>query len=305
MADLVLKASFEASAGTAVPIQSEFIVEVTLSCELGDDFVGDYDDCALLTRITTDLADLSGRRLDDIIGRATLENLASYIHYSLRDICPQSVRVSARASSVVLYREDLPKSGVESQFAFKRGVSHALRGDAVKAVAAFRDSIQLAPNARAFNALGRCLRGQGKLSEAFDAFDSALRIDPDFGDAYRNRGNILLEIGRKSDMLADFDRAVELMPRSALAYNNRGYAYRVLGDHSKALADHNRAIDLDPKYEEAYRDRAFVLTALGQKKRAEADLEIAESLRGYADDLALERSKLNAGGSLAKGGPRS
>src|SRR6185295_4118444 len=99
MADLVLTTSFEATAGTAEPANARFQVDVTYTGDLGDDFVRGLDDRALLARIGTEVAVLTGGRLDDIVGRATLENLASYLLFVLRDTGPRSIRAASRSTS--------------------------------------------------------------------------------------------------------------------------------------------------------------------------------------------------------------
>ena len=45
----------------------------------------------------------------------------------------------------------------------------------------------------------------------------------------------------------DYDRAIELNPDYAEAYYNRGDAKSELGDHEGAAADRKRAIELDPE----------------------------------------------------------
>src|SRR5208337_4309098 len=44
-----------------------------------------------------------------------------------------------------------------------------------------------------------------------------------------------------------FDKAILLNPNYTEAYFNRGLAYSSLGNNDKAITDYNKAIDLNPK----------------------------------------------------------
>ncbi len=54
--------------------------------------------------------------------------------------------------------------------------------------------------------------------------------------------------------IADFDRAIEVQPDYAEAYSNRGEAYEDKGDYERAIADYGRAIELQPDVAEAARN---------------------------------------------------
>ena len=60
--------------------------------------------------------------------------------------------------------------------------------------------------------------------------------------------------GRLCDLdgaIADFNQAIRLDPNYALAYRNRGNAKRKKGDVDGAIADYNRAIKLGPQSADA------------------------------------------------------
>ena len=46
--------------------------------------------------------------------------------------------------------------------------------------------------------------------------------------------------------IADYNKAIELNPNFADAYNNRGLAKYDLKDYKGAIADYNKAIELNP-----------------------------------------------------------
>jgi len=257
------------------------------------DFVAYRDDRVLLDILWNELSFLEGKWLDDIVGRATLENIAIYLLMRLREYGIESVSVMLGSTRVSVASHDIVAETWDSELAFKRGVSLIIRGRFEEALGALTTASRIAPKAaRAFNARGRCLRKLGRILEALADFEQAIKLDHEFGEAYRNRGNVLLELGKAEEAIPDFTRAITLMPGSALAYNNRGFAYQQLGAAESALADHQRAIELDPYYEEAYRDRAVVQRKLGRPDLASRDIELAESLTGMHDEIEVEWAKL-------------
>ena len=48
--------------------------------------------------------------------------------------------------------------------------------------------------------------------------------------------------------IENFTKAIKLKPDYSEAYNNRGIAYTGKGDYEKAIEDYNTAIELDPNF---------------------------------------------------------
>ncbi len=106
----------------------------------------------------------------------------------------------------------------------------------------------------------------GRRAEALADCDAAIRLDPNYAQAYYNRGISYDALGRRAEALADYDAAIRLDPNLAQAYYNRGNTYANLGRRAEALADYDAAIRLDPNYAQAYVNKGVVYC-----KRAEWD----------------------------------
>jgi tetratricopeptide (TPR) repeat protein len=67
--------------------------------------------------------------------------------------------------------------------------------------------------------------------------------------------------GEYQKALDDYDRAIQLDPQYTDAYHNRGRVYYDLKEYQKALADYDSALQLDPNYTQAkdYREKAYRL----------------------------------------------
>src|SRR5688572_2574378 len=61
----------------------------------------------------------------------------------------------------------------------------------------------------------------GNLEEAIELLDEAIRLEPDFIDAYINRGVAYADLGDYRQAIADFTHAIRLDENFALPYNNR------------------------------------------------------------------------------------
>ncbi len=91
-------------------------------------------------------------------------------------------------------------------------------------------------------------------------FDRAITLNPNYGYAYNNRGNLKDKLLNDwQGALADYNQAISLSPNNAAPYNNRGgLKHTRLNDTQGALADYNRAIALDPTMALAYYNRGIV-----------------------------------------------
>ena len=130
------------------------------------------------------------------------------------------------------------------------------------------------------------------------ANDRAIRLKPDYAEAYNNRGAAKHELGRHEDAMADYNEAIRLKPDYAEAYRNRSAAKGSLGRHEDAMADYNEAIRLKPDYAEAYRNRGAAKGSLGQHEDAIADC--AEAIRLKPDDAVAYNNRGVAKGSLGQ-----
>ncbi len=65
-----------------------------------------------------------------------------------------------------------------------------------------------------------------------------------------------------------FTKAIEINPNYAEAYHERGLAYDAIGEYDRAISDYNKAIEINPKYEKAYNHRRLAKSAKGRNDRA-------------------------------------
>ncbi len=128
------------------------------------------------------------------------------------------------------------------------------------AVAHFTEAVRLRPDwaeAYANRALAR--QRLGDVDGAIADLGLAIRLDPGSAKAYFNRGNARKAKGDLDGSIADYDEAIRLNPGDAGAHNNRGAARQLKRDYEGAIADFSDAIRLDPNHQKSYDALAWIL----------------------------------------------
>ncbi len=136
-----------------------------------------------------------------------------------------------------------------------------------------------------FNILGAALQSIGRFEEAVDCYNQAIQINPDYADAYGNRGNALKELGQLDEAIKSYNKVIQLNPNYAEAYGNRGNALNELGQSDEAIKNYKKAIQLKPDYADAYNNLGGALKQLGQ---------LDEAIKNYKKAIQLKPDYVNS-----------
>ena len=151
--------------------------------------------------------------------------------------------------------------------------------DPEDALADYAEAIRLKPDyAEAYNNRGAVKDELGRHDDALADYAEAIRLKPDHASPYYNLGIVKAKLGRYDDALADYAEAIRLKPDHDGAFYNRGVAKVKLGRYEDALADYDEAIRLKPDYA-AYNNRGAVKDELGRHDDALADYDEAIRLK--------------------------
>jgi Tfp pilus assembly protein PilF len=108
-------------------------------------------------------------------------------------------------------------------------------------------------------------------------FDRAIRIRPQFAEAYLERGIARQSLGQTDSALADFNKALEVNPDLARAHTSRGVIYRSRGDKKSAIEEFTKAIQTEPIMD-AFYERGETYESLGEHQKAIDDYDQAIAL---------------------------
>jgi len=110
-------------------------------------------------------------------------------------------------------------------------------------------------------------------------FESAIALNPNFAEAYSNRGLSRLKICHKSEfpkVVEDYNQAIALNPNLLEAYLNRADIYKnYIGDFEAAIADYRKIIELEPNRVEPYINLANIYFMSSKLEESLAELEKA------------------------------
>jgi tetratricopeptide (TPR) repeat protein len=146
------------------------------------------------------------------------------------------------------------------------------------AVENYSQALRLNPNyGEAYFGRGDARGDLGDKQGAIEDLTQAIRINPNQLRAYGARGLFRSQLGDQEGAKADFQKALNISINSEdyRDYINRGLAHSGLGDKKSAIADYDQAIRLAPKYAPAYINRGIARYALGDKQGAITDLDQA------------------------------
>ncbi|MBF0557577.1 MAG: tetratricopeptide repeat protein [Nitrospirae bacterium] len=131
----------------------------------------------------------------------------------------------------------------------------------------------------------------GHYQEATEELDRALKLRPDYPEAYNNLGFIYQSLNLPDKAMECYLRAIRLNPEFAEAHNNLGIIYQSLNIYDKAENEFRLAVTLKPDYAAAHFQLGNLYYMMGRK--GVAQMEVAEGLKFMPDD-AKARELLKA-----------
>ena len=181
------------------------------------------------------------------------------------------------------YRKLLTADGNSDLVLCRLGSMALERRDLAAAIDYFRSSAGLREDPGTYCLLGVSLARQGNTIQAEEAYQQALRIDPDYEEALYNLG-VLLRDDRPSEARLVFARAVELDPLFACAHRELGFLLSKFHGGKQAETHLLRAIDLDANDQWAY---IYLGTHLWKQLRVESALSVFEQARDLFPEWAV------------------
>ena len=155
---------------------------------------------------------------------------------------------------------------------------------------AYREVIRSDPrNAELYDGLGVALLMQGKVKEALEPFDKAVKLTPDQGRYRVHRGMARTELGRYGEAEEDF-LVADVSPNPDDRFDaqvHRGRLRQRQGDYAGAEVEFSGALSHDPKSFEAFVGRGSSREAIGNYSGAAEDYLEAVRLQPKSPEANL------------------
>jgi tetratricopeptide (TPR) repeat protein len=107
--------------------------------------------------------------------------------------------------------------------------------------------------------LGNALARKQLWDEAIDHLKGAVRLRPDYADAYFNLGSVLFQQGRIDQAIAQWQKALAIRPTDAEAHRSLASALRKEGKLKEAIAEYEQALNVVPEDSVALNNLAWIL----------------------------------------------
>ena len=122
---------------------------------------------------------------------------------------------------------------------------------------------------------GNKFYNEGNFERAIKKYEHAIRINPEYAEAYFNKANALVEYrGDALSAIESYRKAIEIRPDYIKAHNNLGNILKDIGDQDPAKKEYKTALKINPQYATAH----FNLSKLKTYKIKDRQLSIMEKL---------------------------
>lgn len=191
------------------------------------------------------------------------------------------LQLSGKAKEAQKYYLKLIKMRVNNEkLLFLLGTSYLQTKEYDKAINSLDDFIKINPNFQdAFNNRGIALTKKGRYLKSIQDYDKAINLKNNFFDAYLNKGISLRYIDQKKEAIKCYQICINLNPKNSKVYNNLGNIYKDLKQYEKAFDCYNKAIKLYKNYAEAYYSRGDLFHHHNHIELAINDFEKAIKLK--------------------------
>lgn len=147
-------------------------------------------------------------------------------------------------------------------------------GRMYEAIDEYQQALRIDPtSAETHNNLGAVYQFTNQPSAAIEQYEAAVRIKPDYPGMQFNLGQVLLLQGEIPEAIDHLEQAVRLAPDNANAQNNLGYALQSADRSSEAIPHFQQALRLQPNFVTAHLNLGNALIAVNRLSEAADEFE--------------------------------
>lgn len=132
---------------------------------------------------------------------------------------------------------------------------------------------------QSWNSLGLLYEGEGKLDQAREAYQKALRLNPDYADSHNNLGAIYSKTGEIDKAIRAYRRAHEIDGQAPQPLVNLGNAYLQAKRFQEAISAYGQVLQMRSGSAEVHHNLGFAFLESGRLEDALASFDSALRLR--------------------------
>ncbi len=141
----------------------------------------------------------------------------------------------------------------EAEVRYNRGIAYQKQGQWADAIQEFNEAVRLKPDyGQAYNNMGTSYQFQGKRDRAIAAYQRAVEVQPRLIEAHHNLGNLYLMQGKIQEAIHAYKQVIRIRPDLPQAHVDLGRAYIMGGRLDEAIPELQVAIDMDPNLAQAH-----------------------------------------------------
>jgi tetratricopeptide (TPR) repeat protein len=152
---------------------------------------------------------------------------------------------------------------------YSRGMVELWQENWHSALTYFQKAIRINPDyAEAWFYVGYCYHQLGRYQDSIEACKQSIRIKPDNANVHYNLGVAYTKLGQIQDAIESFKQTIRINPDYAEAHYFLGVSYSSLGRHQEAIEIYKQAIRINPDYADACFCLGIAYGLLGQQQDA-------------------------------------
>ncbi len=135
------------------------------------------------------------------------------------------------------------------------------------------------------NQFGLVLSSNNKYDEAILHYREAIRLQPNFAEAYNNLGVAFLNLKHNDEALGFFKEAVRLKAGLYKTYNNIGNILVYQGKYDEAIQMYRKSLEIRPYYANTHKYLGKAFMAQGKSDEAINEFKVALRINPYLNDV--------------------
>ena len=143
---------------------------------------------------------------------------------------------------------------------FETAIDHRHSGRLKEALAIYYRVLKKSPNDPVANHMFGVVACQIERDDVgISMILKAIKIKPDYAEAYGDLGNVYALQGKLKEAAASFRKAIALRPGLIEAHNNLGNLLKEQGFLSRAYDSYRRAVEINPNFYEAHSNMLLIM----------------------------------------------